>query len=253
MKNFIQNTPTVLIALVLINAVMFLFSQMDNELMPEMALFFFENPEFRPWQILSHMFMHGGFIHIFINMFALVTFGATLVYIWGNTRFLIFFFACGLGAAFVHTLMNYYFFNVGVNELGAFGFSSSDIVSILSRGQYYTQWTELLSKSTFDNMMSSFMVPVVGASGAIYGLLLAYAVMFPDAELMFMFIPKPIKAKFMVPALLSLDLVGGMTGGFNIFGGSDGIAHFAHLGGALTGFILTMIWKKRSLKSQYLA
>ena len=116
----------------------------------------------------------------------------------------------------------------------------------MSEGKYDSRWAELLSKSNFESFTSAFVVPAVGASGAIYGLLVAFAFVFPNAELGIMFIPIPIKAKYFVPVIVGIDLFSGVTG-FSIFGG--GVAHFAHVGGALFGFLMVWYWRKNQFNS----
>ncbi len=197
--------------LLIINVLVFILSQAMPQNYETLSLFYFESEKFRFWQPFTHMFMHApmpNLMHILFNMFALVSFGSALEHYWGGKKFLFFYIACGLGAAFLHTLINYYLIS-NVPE-------AADVI--------------LNSQA-------------VGASGAIYGLLVAFAVMFPMAELMMMFIPVPIKAKFFVPIIIGLDLFSGVTG-FSIFSGGGNIAHFAHIGGALTGFILMMLWRK---------
>lgn len=211
------------------------------------ALYYFENPAFQLWQPLSHMFMHGGWMHLFFNMFALYSFGSTLEYMWGGQKFLIFYLLCGLGAAALHTGVNYYLVHEGMNILTSNGFAASDITELLRKGMYDTRWTQFLSQDQLVNMVSSYNIPVVGASGAIYGLLVAFAFMLPNAELALMFVPVPIKAKYFVPGILLLDLYLGFNGG-SIFGGSTGIAHFAHVGGAVMGFILMWSWRKNQFR-----
>ncbi|WP_310378941.1 rhomboid family intramembrane serine protease [Flavobacterium sp.] len=209
-----------------------------------LALYFFENSNFYSWQPLSHMFMHGSFMHIAFNMFALYSFGSTLEHFWGGKKFLFFYISCGLGAFLLHSGVNYYFFQEGVNILTANGFVKFDIVQLLDQGKIGTSWKELMSVSDFDNFTSAYFGTAVGASGAVYGLLVAFAFMFPNAELALMFIPVPIKAKYFVPIWLIL-----YDGFFGIFGNSflgvsSGIAHFAHVGGAITGFLMMWFWKK---------
>ena len=187
--------------LLIINVIVFGLSQVMSQNYQYLSLFYFESEYFRFWQPLTHMFMHGNLMHILFNMFALVSFGSALEHFWGGKRFLIFYIACGLGAAILHTAINYY--NI-----------------------HYIPGKEGLIN-----------VPAVGASGAIYGLLVAFAMMFPMAELMMMFIPVPIKAKYFVPMLVLLDLYSG------VFSGGGNIAHFAHVGGAVTGFVLMYLWK----------
>ena len=208
-----------------------------------LALYFPESPDFKFWQPITHMFMHGGFMHIFFNMFALYSFGSALEHFWGAKKFLFFYISCGLGAALVNTAINYYYFQEGLNTLMANGFPRAEILQVLSEGKINTRWQELLSVSDFQNFTSAYLGSVVGASGAIYGTIVAFAFMFPNAELALMFVPIPIKAKYFVPGLVLIDLYLGVSGGESIFGGG-GIAHFAHVGGALFGFIIMWYWKK---------
>ncbi|WP_309607852.1 rhomboid family intramembrane serine protease [Flavobacterium sp.] len=193
--------------LLIINILFFVGTQiLQDKAYMYFALFPFNNPNFQIWQLLTHMFMHGGIMHIAFNMFALYSFGSMLESIWGNKKFLFFYISCGLGAGIMQNLINLY---------------TGDI-----------------------------MTSAVGASGAIYGLLVAFAFMFPDAQLAMMFIPVPIKAKYFVPGILAIDLFLGIKGN-SIFGGSGtGIAHFAHIGGALIGFIMMWYWKKNSFNNR---
>ncbi|MFV8342233.1 rhomboid family intramembrane serine protease [Flavobacterium sp. XS2P39] len=207
-----------------------------------LSMYFPENPNFQVWQPISHMFMHGGFMHIFFNMFALYSFGSALESIWGSKKFLFFYISCGLGAALLHTGINYYYYQDGVNVLMEQGFSKTDIVAVLN-GASNDQIVPLLNGPGFQNLVSAYFGTVVGASGAIYGVIVAFAFMFPNAELALMFIPVPIKAKYFVPGLVLVDLYLGISGE-SIFGGGGGIAHFAHVGGALFGFIIMWYWKK---------
>lgn len=230
--------------LVILNVLFFVGSYFVPATYQYLALFFFENQNFQVWQPLTHMFMHGGLMHIFFNMFALISFGSTLEMMWGSKKFLTFFLVCGLGASFLHTGVNYYSVSSGVSTLVEQGYNSNEIYTLLKSGQYDTRWLGILGQDGLQNMLSAFNTPVVGASGAIYGLLVAFAFMFPNAELMMMFIPVPIKAKYFVPGILLIDLYGGVAGGFSLFGGSSGVAHFAHIGGALMGFLLMWYWKK---------
>jgi membrane associated rhomboid family serine protease len=168
--------------------------------------------------------------------------GSALESFWGSKKFLFFYISCGLGAALLHTGINYYYFNDAINTLVANGFPKGEILQILNEGKINTQWKELLTASQYQNFISAYMGSVVGASGAIYGVIVAFAFMFPNAELALMFIPVPIKAKYFVPGLVLVDLYLGVSGQ-SIFGGG-GIAHFAHVGGALFGFLIMWYWKK---------
>jgi membrane associated rhomboid family serine protease len=212
-----------------------------------LSLYSFQNPNFHFWQPITHMFMHApipNFSHILFNMFGLYSFGSALEHFWGGKKFLFFYISCGLGAALLHSLMNYYFFEDALNTLIANGFTKTEILQVLNQGKFDTRWQELLSPTSFDSFTSGYFGTAVGASGAIYGLLTAFAFMFPNAELALLFVPIPIKAKYFVPGIIAIDLFLGLKGQ-SIFGaGSTGIAHFAHIGGALTGFIMMWFWKK---------
>jgi membrane associated rhomboid family serine protease len=239
-------TPTVK-QLLIINILFYIGSIIVGEPAYKLlSMYFFESPDFHFWQIFTHMFMHAplpNIMHIAFNMFALYSFGSALEHFWGGKKFVFFYISCGLGAALLHTGVNYYFFEKGINLLVENGYQKVEILKILSEGKFDTKWQELLTPSDFQAFMGAYLGNVVGASGAIYGLLVAFAFMFPNAELALMFIPIPIKAKYFVPALLLIDLYLGVSGG-SLFGGSSGIAHFAHLGGALVGFVMMWYWKK---------
>lgn len=210
-----------------------------------LAMFFPENQDFKGWQIITHMFMHGGLMHIFFNMFALYSFGSALEHFWGGKKFLFFYISCGLGAAALHTAINYYYYQEALDIITANGFNKADVVALLNQGKINTQWKEILTVTQFNDFTSAFSGVMVGASGAIYGVIVAFAFMFPEAELSLMFVPIPIKAKYFVPGLVLIDLYMGVSGQ-SLFGGSGGggIAHFAHVGGALFGFLIMWYWKK---------
>ncbi|MCJ7758241.1 MAG: rhomboid family intramembrane serine protease [Gillisia sp.] len=205
------------------------------------SLYFFQNQNFGVWQIVTHMFMHGGFMHILFNMYALWAFGSPIEQMLGKSKFLFFYFSCGIGAAILHTLVNYYHVESGYNALVQAGMNPDAIQHLLETGQYSTEILNSVSKETLESMFISFNTPAVGASGAIYGILVAFGMLFPNVELFLIFVPIPIKAKVFIPVLIGLDLFSGITG-YSIFGG--GIAHFAHVGGALFGFIMMWYWKK---------
>jgi membrane associated rhomboid family serine protease len=226
--------------LLILNILFFIGAQFVPQATDLLALHYFESDKFKLWQPISHMFMHGSLMHIFFNMFALVSFGSALEHFWGPKKFLFFYFTCGLGAALIHSGINYYYFHDGLNTLVLNGFKENEILNLINEGKFMTSWQAVLAPDTFENMIGA-LTPTVGASGAIYGLLVAFAFMFPNAELALLFIPVPIKAKYFVPGIVLLDLFSGVTG-YSIFGG--GIAHFAHVGGALFGFIMMWYWKK---------
>jgi membrane associated rhomboid family serine protease len=180
--------------------------------------------KFQPYQIATHMFSHApppSFFHILFNMFTLWMFGRILENVWGGKRFLIFYLACGLGAAALHLGMQYF-----RCEQLLQAFNANDIEAVKSK--------------------LGAVAPALGASGAIMGVMAAFAYLFPNTELFIMFIPFPVKAKWAMLGLAAIDLFGGVA---KISG--DNIAHFAHLGGAITGFIIVLIWNKTNRKTLY--
>lgn len=230
--------------LLIINVIFFIGAEFVGQgAIDLLAMYYPENPQFQIWQVLTHMFMHGGLMHIAFNMFALYSFGSNLEHIWGSQKFLFFYISCGLGAALLHEGVNWYLFQDGMKTLVENGQNKAEVMQILAEGKFNSQWQQILSPEQFQSFIGSYMIPVVGASGAIYGLLVAFAYMFPNAELMMIFLPIPIKAKYFVPAILLLDLFLGVSGK-SIFGGGGGIAHFAHIGGAAVGFLMMLYWKK---------
>jgi membrane associated rhomboid family serine protease len=226
-----------------LNILLFIPTQLGHELEDAMvrslALYFPENPNFRFWQLVTTMFMHGGFGHLFFNMFALWSFGNLLEQIWGYKKFLLFYFASGIGASVIYLLVNYIQFHNLYNDMIALGVSPEDI----QEGLRTLNGSNLkLTQERIDEFFSLFYTPAVGASGAIYGVLVAFGMLFPNAKLALIFLPVPIPAKYFIPVLIAMDLFSGVTG-MSIFGG--GVAHFAHVGGALIGFLLMWYWKKR--------
>lgn len=233
--------------LLIINIIFYIGSHVAANAYPLLSMYYPQNPNFRVWQPLTSMFMHApmpNLMHIVFNMFALVSFGSALEHFWGAKKFIFFYISCGLGAALLHTGFGYYQYNHGLQHLQELGLQDQ-VGSFLKTGNLsFAVRPPSLNESILGDMFNAYNATSLGASGAIYGLLIAFAFMFPNAELMMLFIPVPIKAKYFVPGLLVLDLVLGFKGS-SIFGsGGTGVAHFAHIGGALTGFIMMWYWKK---------
>lgn len=225
--------------LLIINVLFFIATQLYGDQMYQwLSLWFIENSNFQWWQVISHMFMHGNLMHIIFNMYALWAFGSPLEKAWGRNKFLFFYFSAGIGAALLHTAANYYFFNQGLEAIVNSGINESKVLEVLKNGQYSPDWYGLAGQNVVEGMLSAFNTPAVGASGAVYGVLVAFAFMYPNAELMLIFLPVPIKAKYFVPLIILGDVF------FGISGTNTGIAHFAHIGGALIGFIMMWYWKK---------
>lgn len=177
---------------------------------------------FKPYQIATHLFAHSPatIFHIVFNMFGLWMFGRVLENVWGPKRFLLFYLACGVGAAACHLAIQY--------------FRCQELLSVIESGQ------------TVSSQLIAAVSPALGASGAIMGIFAAFGYLFPNTELYIMFIPIPVKAKWAMIGLAAIDLFGGVA---NISG--DNVAHFAHLGGAITGFILVLIWNKTNRRKFY--
>ena len=204
------NIPTVTRNLFLINVLMFLATLINERFLVEtFAVFYPKSPFFRIWQPVTYLFMHGGFWHLFVNMWCLLMFGSALERAIGTKKYLIFYFVCGLGALLVHFL---------VQDL--------QVQSILSDNSRTQEYITLLG------------IPTLGASGAIFGIQVGYAMLYPNDLWTLVFPPITLKAKWFVLIFMAIELFTGITGTL------DGIAHFAHLGGALFGFILIWSWKK---------
>ncbi|SED51905.1 Rhomboid family protein [Tenacibaculum sp. MAR_2010_89] len=229
--------------LIIINVIMFatpLLLKMD--LTNIFALHLPTNEHFGFWQYISSMFMHGGSMHLIFNMYSLWAFGTPLEQMWGKNKFLFFYFSAGLGAGLIYTFVNYYQFNDIYEQLISLGLSSSDIQQILEFGKYNDDIITLSNK-TMSEFYSLYHTPAVGASGAIYGVLVAFAISFPDAKLAMIFFPVPIAAKYFIPLIILSDLFFGLTK-YSV----GNIAHFAHIGGAIIGFIIAWYWKKNQFK-----
>ena len=234
-------------ALIIVNVLVYVGSMLSGDISYKLfSLYSFENPNFQFWQPITHMFMHdsNSFMHILFNLFALYMFGSPLEEKWGRNKFLFFYFSAGLGAAFIHSLVGYFQVHAGMDALLAGGWSQSDITNFLNTGTGgSTRILEVVPQEQINSIFSAFNSPAVGASGAIYGVLVAFGMLYPNVPLMLIFLPVPIKAKYFIPALLLLDLFSGLTG-FSLFG--QNIANWAHLGGAFFGFIMAYYWKKNS-------
>jgi len=233
--------------LIIINVLFFIGSQIVGPRADTLlALHFPLNPDFKIWQPVTYMFMHdrSNFLHILFNMVGLWMFGSALETYWGSTKLIFFYISCGLGAAALHVGIDYYTFNKAMEIVQTSGLSRDQILEALST-QKFAVFNGKIDQSTFDILIrSGYYSPMLGASGALYGIMVAFAFMFPDVSLMLMFFPIPIKAKYFVPGLLAFDLFMGLKGQGLFGSGGDGIAHFAHLGGALIGFIMMWYWKK---------
>lgn len=236
-----SNIPPVVKNLLIINVLFFVatlvMGNQNIDLISLLGLHYFDSPDFKPFQLATHFFMHGGIAHIFFNMFALVMMGAHLERVWGPKRFLQFYFITALGAALLH--QGVLAFEI-YNATGTLTPISGEIMECTIRGNeiFCQDLSGTLSQDDLRTGMSAY-VPVVGASGAIYGLIMAFALLFPNTEFMLLFPPIPIKAKWFA---LLLGLYA-LYAGYRDTPG-DSVAHFAHLGGMLFGFIMIKIWQR---------
>ena len=218
-----SNISPVVKNLLIINIIFFIATLMfADKMVTWFAVFYFDSPLFKIWQIITYMFMHSpvSYAHILFNMFALFSFGSTIEYVMGSKRFLNFYLITGLGALVLQMV-------VQAIELYM---ATGSIMPV-------SQNASLLNPGQMDLVREIYTGPMLGASGAIFGLLIAFGMIFPNAELFILLIPVPVKAKYIIPVYIVIELVLGVSQ----FAG-DSVAHFAHLGGALFGFILIKIW-----------
>ena len=224
--------------LIIINVILFVAPQLlQLDFTNMLALHFPENEHFGFWQYITHMFMHASFSHILFNMYGLWAFGTPLEQIWGRKKFLFFYFSAGLGAGIIYTLVNYYQFNEALETLVNSGISQNEILELMNP-------TKMYQNKDLQTMNQLYNTPAVGASGAVYGVLAAFGLYFKDAKLALIFLPIPIAAKYFIPVMIFGDLFFGMTK-YSV----GNIAHFAHIGGALIGFIIAYSWKKNQFKT----
>lgn len=224
--------------LIIINVILFVAPQLLRlDFTNMLALHFPANEHFGLWQYISHMFMHASVSHILFNMYGLWAFGTPLEQMWGRKKFLFFYFSAGLGAGLIYTLVNYYQFNAALDTLMSSGISQNEILELMNP-------TKMYQNEDLQTMNQLYNTPAVGASGAVYGVLAAFGLYFKDAKLALIFLPIPIAAKYFIPVMILGDLFFGMTK-YSV----GNIAHFAHIGGALIGFIIAYSWKRNQFKT----
>lgn len=204
-----------------------------------LALYNPASPNFSPYQFITYMFMHANFAHIFFNMFALFMFGVMLERIWGSQRFLIFYVVCGLGAALIHLLIVW----IEISSLTS-GMSPESVAIVREQGFEVFRMGKNYTNPEMAQLNRLINVPMVGASGSVYGILLAFGMLFPNM-LVYIYFLFPLKAKYLVILLGALELYNGfMMPGSNV-------AHFAHLGGMIFGFIMIRLWRDQKPPGQY--
>ena len=238
-------------SLLIINILFFFGTQFIGDFAYKyFALWFPEHPNFEYWQIITHMFMHGGFSHILFNMFALFIFGSVLEQYLGQNRFIFLYLTAGLGAAGLQILFSYLNYNEAVNTYIEAGYSLSEIKEIIAYTEDVGNKIRISSdipRSATEQLVSSYITPMVGASGAIFGVLAAFAVVYPNMPLFIIFIPIPIKAKYLIGGYFLLNVYSALSG--NTILGPSNTAYWAHIGGAVIGFITMWYWKKNEMNN----
>jgi len=243
-------TPTVK-HLLIINIIFYVATiSLGDVVFKLFALYFPENEMFHFWQIITSMFMHdsSGIMHILFNMFMLYMFGSFLESSLGRNKFLFLYFSAGLGATGLHLLMGYFNYYPGYQALLAGGVSHAEVIAVMDSGMAGEEILKLVDGETLQGMWRAFNVPVVGASGAIFGLLAAFVLVNPNMPMMIMFIPIPIKAKYLIGGYLALTVFSAVTG--IAVAGPANTAFWAHIGGAVIGFITMWYWKKNSFNNR---
>lgn len=247
--------------LIIINVLFFIAKQSLG--LDSFALHFPLSDSFEPYQVITHMFMHGNLMHILFNMFALWMFGSAVESVWGPQKFLFFYLAAGFGAMLFSLGIDYFQYSQMAAPLNNLNLSSNTMQEIMRldivNGNMYSGAllqeqlpqvlsNEQLSKMTNVQFGALFELNIfsdkamLGASGAIMGILVAFGMLFPNAELMLLFFPVPIKAKYFIPVIVGMDIFSGITG-VSIFSPSN-TAYWAHVGGALAGLIMVLFWKR---------
>lgn len=224
----------IIINVIVFIAVNFLFPQLNYYL----SAFYPFSPNFRSWQIITHMFMHGGYAHILFNMLTLWSFGPVLEQALGEKRYLILYFLSGLGAFFLFNLWNFYEVQQLTTQLTNANINVSDIFMKADLTKFSFNQMPYINNEQALNLYNALTVPMVGASGAIFGVVAAFATLYPDAKIGIMFIPIPMKVKYLLPIIIIGSVWLGVSGNVG------GIAHLAHVGGALVGWILARNWRK---------
>lgn len=241
-SSFFSNIPPVVKNLLIINTLIFLLMALmpaaDHWFNRYLALYYFTSPGFEPYQLLTYMFLHGNFMHLFFNMFALFMFGRTIEMSMGSARFLFYYLTCGICAALVQMGV----FAIYVHHIeGLLQLPPDALEQIINDGFVHLQNHQNYTDPNVDALNAFVNMPMVGASGAIYGILLAFGFLFPNVGIYLFFVPVPIKAKWLVLGYFVIELIYGITGS------ADGVAHFAHLGGMIFGFLLLWYWKRKGV------
>lgn len=229
-----NNIPPITRNIIIINVIVFIAAFFLPQLNDFLSAYYPFSPSFKSWQVITHMFMHGSLIHILFNMMTLFSFGPILEQSLGEKKYLILYFLSGLGAFFLYNLWNFVEVQQLTSQLQAMNIDAKDFLnSVLSNPNQ-----ALIHNEAEANLAGIYFGRMVGASGAIFGVIAAFATLYPEAKIGIMFIPVPMKVKYVIPILVIISIYLGVSGN------GGGIAHLAHVGGALVGWILARIWRK---------
>ncbi|MCD0477060.1 rhomboid family intramembrane serine protease [Chryseobacterium sp. LC2016-29] len=231
-----NNIPPITRNLIIINVVVYLAALLLPQLDYYLAGYYPFSSNFKSWQIITHMFMHGSPMHILFNMFTLYSFGPILEQSLGDKKYIILYFLSGLGAFFLFNLWNFVEVQNITNNLVGSGYDLQNLGETIQN----LKSTPLTAQqqSWIQELIGIYYTRMVGASGAIFGVIAAFATLYPEARIGIMFIPVPVKVKYLLPIIIVGSVVLGVTGNVG------GVAHLAHVGGAIVGFILAKIWKR---------
>ncbi|WEK68772.1 MAG: rhomboid family intramembrane serine protease [Candidatus Chryseobacterium colombiense] len=229
-----NSIPPITRNIIIINVIVFIAVFFLPQLNDLLSAYYPFSPEFKSWQIITHMFMHGSLVHILFNMLTLYSFGPILEYRLGDKKYLLLYFLSGLGAFFLYNLWNFIEVQQLVSELQAMNINAKDFLDSLIGNPDKI----LIHNEAEQNLAGIYFGRMVGASGAIFGVIAAFATLYPEAKIAIMFIPVPMKVKYVIPIVIVISIYLGVSGN------GGGIAHLAHVGGALVGWILARIWKK---------
>jgi membrane associated rhomboid family serine protease len=227
--------PVITKNILIINVLLYLACEAIPVLKEPLTGYYFESESFQFWQIITHMFMHGGITHLFMNMFGVYMFGALLESYWGAKKFLTYYVICGLGAFGLHQFISYIEIHRLISQMPA-----ELVDEVLANGRQALMDSKNFVDHSAAQLNLALNVGLVGASGCLFGLLIAYGMLFPNSELMLLFLPFPVKARYFVIGYGVIELLLALA---NRQG--DNVAHYAHIGGMLIGYIILKYWQKQ--------
>jgi len=236
LTNLPQVTKNILILNIMFFVATYILKTQGIDLISQFGAHYVNSTLFQPFQIITHFFMHGGILHIFFNMWLFVMLGAYLERIWGPKRFFIFYIACALGAFGLYNVIGVYEIETLKDQLVSQGYNLNEINSLLKNGDYVRE--DFINNVVYHDYIVKSFTPMVGASGAVFGIMAAFAILFPNTEFMIYFL-FPIKAKFLVGGYFLYEIYQSYQNN-----AGDNTAHLAHVGGAIVGGLIVLYWRK---------